>query len=272
MSEPRTYMTDAAADALIASALDRLFDAERGLPPDVSERTVAGLFGRHLEYTLRERPVAGGWSVDCEYNRLGLDPKRVPQLDEMFADLAARLGWAAADFSSSATGLVVPDIVIHRRQSGVDAGNLIVCELKRVDASKKEIAVDLVKLAGCRQCLGYEHAFLVLLGDTRDACVVHRASTSLHEIAWYVQRLDEAAAIRRWKRGHAKATQRRRSLLLAEGAQPALAVAESLSALNALDTMGMWPAPRDAITEQGIQQVRRRWARVQHRAKQARSR
>ncbi|TMQ26837.1 MAG: hypothetical protein E6J90_03790 [Deltaproteobacteria bacterium] len=29
---------------------------------------------------------------------------------------------------------------------------------------------------------------------------------------------------------------------------------------------------RDAITEQGIQQVRRRWARVQRRAKQARPR
>ena len=33
MPERRPYMTDAAADALIASALDGLFDAERGLPP-----------------------------------------------------------------------------------------------------------------------------------------------------------------------------------------------------------------------------------------------
>jgi len=273
MPETRPYILDDAADALVSSALDRLFDAEGGLPPDVSARTVAGLFGRHLEYTLRERPVAGGgWSVDCEYNRLELHPKRVPRLDEMFADLAARLGWPADDFASSATGLDVPDIVIHRRQSGLGAGNLIVCELQRVDASKQAIAADLVKLAACRQYLGYEHAFLVLLGDTRDTCVVHRASTSLDEIAWYVQHLDEAAAIRRWKRGHARATQRQRSLLAADGAQPALAVAESLSALNALDTMGMWPAPRDAITEQGIEQVRRRWALVQHRAKQARPR
>jgi len=229
--------------------------------------------GRHLEYALRESPIAGaGWRVDCEYNRLGLDPKRVPQLDEMFADLATRLGWTADDFSVRGTGLVVPDIVVHRRQSGIGAGNLIVCELKRVDASKQAIAADLVKLAGYRQSIGYEHAFLVLLGDTRDTCVAHRASSSLHEIAWYVQHLDEAAAIRRWKRGHAKSAQRQRSLLAAAGAQPALAVAESLSALNALDTMGMWPAPRDAISEHGIQQVRRRWARVQHRAKQARTR
>ena len=144
--------------------------------------------------------------------------------------------------------------------------------MKRVDATKHAIAADLVKLAAYREYIGYEHAFLILLGDTRDACVVHRASTSLDEIAWYVQHLDEAAAIRRWERGHARATLRQRGLLAADGTQPALAVAESLSALNALDTMGMWPAPRDAITEQGIQQVRRRWARVQHRAKQVRSR
>ena len=60
-------LADDAADALVSSALDRLFDAESGLPPDVSERTKAGLFGRHLEHTLRELPVAGGgWSVDRE--------------------------------------------------------------------------------------------------------------------------------------------------------------------------------------------------------------
>jgi hypothetical protein len=273
MAETRPYIADAAADALMAGALDRLFDAERGLPPDISERTVAGLLGRHLESALRESPAASNrWSVDCEYNRLGLDPKRVPDLGEMFADLAVRLGWPADDVAASAHGLVVPDIVVHRRQSGIGAGNLIACEVKRVDASKRAIAADLVKLAVYRQYIGYEHAFLVFLADTRDACVVHRASTSLKEIAWYVEHLEEAAAIRRWKRGHARSAQRQRSLLAHAGAQPALAVAESLSALNALDAMGMWPAPRDAISEQGIQLVRRRWARVQQRAKQARTR
>jgi hypothetical protein len=273
MPETGRYIADAAADALIAGALDRLFDAERGLPVDAGERVLAGLLGRHLKSALDERPIAGGaWDVDCEYNRLGLDPKRVPQLDKMCVDLATRLRWPADDFATSATGLVVPDIIVHRRRSGIGAGKLIACELKRVDASKQAIAADLVKLASYRQSIGYEHAFLVLLGDTRDTCVVHRASTSLDEIAWYVQHLDEAAAIRRWKRGHARSALRQRSLLAAAGAQPSLAIAESLSALNALDTMGMWPAPRDAISEQGIQQVRRRWARVQHRAKQARTR
>jgi hypothetical protein len=115
------------------------------------------------------------------YNRLGLDPKRVPELHEMFVDLATRLSWPSDEFAARVTGLIVTDIVIHRRQSGIGAGNLIVCELKRLDASKQASAADLVKLAGYRRYIGYEHAFLILLGDTRDACVVHRASTSLDE-------------------------------------------------------------------------------------------
>jgi hypothetical protein len=91
-------------------------------------------------------------------------------------------------------------------------------------------------------------------------------------VSSYVEQLEEAAAIRRWKKGLEAAARRQRSLMAAEGPQPARAVAESLSALNALDAMGMWPGARDAISEQGVLQVRRRWARAQHRAKQARAR
>jgi hypothetical protein len=71
MPEPRPYMTDAAADALIASVLDRLFEVESGLPPDVSERMVAGLLGRHLEYALRESPAAGGLERRCRIQPSG---------------------------------------------------------------------------------------------------------------------------------------------------------------------------------------------------------
>lgn len=42
----------------------------------------------------------------------------------------------------------------------------------------------------------------------------------------------------------------------------------AISALNAMDAMGMWPTPRDPISERAVQQVRRRWAQVQRRAKQ----
>jgi hypothetical protein len=49
------------------------------------------------------------------------------------------------------------------------------------------------------------------------------------------------------------------------------AVAQALSALSALEAMGGWPAPRDPVMEQSIQEVRRRWARIQRRARATRS-
>src|SRR5213078_2970066 len=134
MPGTRPYMTDTAVDTAVGVALDRLFESEGELPPDVHERTIAGFYARHLERVLRERrsTTAGrrnsGWSVDCEYNRLGLDPKRVPDLDVMFREVAAGLGWPPDAFTAGDTGLVVPDVVVHRRQSGIGAGNLIVCE------------------------------------------------------------------------------------------------------------------------------------------------
>lgn len=54
-----------------------------------------------------------------------------------------------------------------------------------------------------------------------------------------------------------------------EGPRPRQAVAESLSALNAAQDMGLWPGPRSAAEQSEIDRVRLRWARVQNRAKKA---
>jgi hypothetical protein len=82
-----------------------------------------------------------------------------------------------------------------------------------------------------------------------------------------MSRLSEPQRIRRWLRGQRAAEERQRNLWAAEGPKPAQAVAESLSTLNALHAMGMWPGPLDPISVEGVQRVRRRWARVQRRAR-----
>ena len=69
---------------------------------------------------------------------------------------------------------------------------------------------------------------------------------------------DTRAAIQRWRAGQAAATRRQRELLAAEGPRPEQAVAEALAAINALDALGQWPAPRDAVSEEGVALVRRR--------------
>jgi SLT domain-containing protein len=83
---------------------------------------------------------------------------------------------------------------------------------------------------------------------------------------------DQAAAVRRWRRGQMLAAERNRELVAREGPRPAQAVAEALSAVAALETMGIWPGPRDPVSEAAVLQVRRRWARIQRRAKTAQQR
>jgi hypothetical protein len=83
---------------------------------------------------------------------------------------------------------------------------------------------------------------------------------------------DQATAVQRWKRGQVLAAARSREVTAREGPRPDQAVAEALSAVSALDTMGLWPGSRDPVSEAAVLQVRRRWARIQQRAKRARTR
>lgn len=81
---------------------------------------------------------------------------------------------------------------------------------------------------------------------------------------------DKKAAVRRWLHGQAVMAVRIRQAAAAEGPNPAQAVAEALSAANALAAMGMWPGPRDPASEAAVLEVRQRWARIQQRAKRDR--
>lgn len=76
--------------------------------------------------------------------------------------------------------------------------------------------------------------------------------------------------ISRMRRGQQAAAARQRELMRAEGPRPQQAVAEALAAAAALATAGKWPGPRDAVSERGVEEVRRRWVRIEQRARQAR--
>jgi hypothetical protein len=82
----------------------------------------------------------------------------------------------------------------------------------------------------------------------------------------------EQRKVRRWLRGQAAASVRERAVARREGARPEQAVAEALAALNALAAMGLWPGPRDLFSERQVEEVRRRWGRIQRRAKKLASR
>lgn len=94
------------------------------------------------------------WSVDCEYNRHGIDTKRVPSLK----DLPRRGG--------KRTGAATPDIVVHRR--GREGPNLIAIEVKRLEDDPGD---DKMKLRGYKQPpLNYEHAFHLRVSSDRSQC------------------------------------------------------------------------------------------------------
>jgi hypothetical protein len=80
---------------------------------------------------------------------------------------------------------------------------------------------------------------------------------------------DERAAVRRWLSGLRASADAQRALQASEGPRPARAVSQAMSALSALEGMKRWPGPRDARSERAIQKVRRRWARIQGRARAA---
>jgi len=83
--------------------------------------------------------------------------------------------------------------------------------------------------------------------------------------------VNEREAVKKMLRGFALAAQRQDELLASEGPQPEIAIAHFFSALNALKDMGRWPAPRDSVSADGIEEVRRRWAKVQRRCRAKRT-
>ena len=76
--------------------------------------------------------------------------------------------------------------------------------------------------------------------------------------------------VKRFLAGHRAAERHADATRALGGPNPAQAIAESLSALNAACEMGIWPGPRDPISEQAVQSVRRRWARVGQRTRRPR--
>jgi len=76
---------------------------------DVNERSVSARLAIHLQHHFPD------WHVDCEYNRLGEDIKRLPRAEETRTD-------------ETEGRTIYPDIIVHRRGK---AANLLVIEVKK---------------------------------------------------------------------------------------------------------------------------------------------
>ncbi len=100
------------------------------------------------------------WSVDCEYNRAGSDPKIIEEIKHI-PSVGERV---ETDDIKSRT--VYPDIIVHKR--GEDGPNLLVIEAKK-DATEVERDYDIQKLNLIKQQYNYSFsAFLNFLTQSNE--------------------------------------------------------------------------------------------------------
>jgi hypothetical protein len=124
----------------VLNALRRFIDNDLYLlEVNANERSLTHCLAIHLQ---SEFPAL---NVDCEYNRDGIDPKRLPHLD------------LHPNSEDEDAKTVYPDIIVHRRGS---RENLLVIEIKK-NSNKSGRDTDLAKLAGYRRELGYRAALFI---------------------------------------------------------------------------------------------------------------
>ena len=138
----------------VLSALECLLREDAHLlKADVNERSISHRFGMYLQSQFPKH------HVDCEYNRDGIEPKRIGPID------------LHPDVDDTEGKTVFPDIIVHVR--GTDKKNYLVIEFKK-STSKVNRGIDRRKLTGYKRDLKYEFALFVELtvGGQADVALV----------------------------------------------------------------------------------------------------
>lgn len=149
-NEQIQYLSQHLPGEAVARALSELLGNDNDLLGiDANERSITFRFAMYLQQHFPD------WTVDCEYNRDGTDPKRLGHL-ELYPD---------SEDDEAKT--VFPDVVVHRRGT---RNNYLVLEFKK-STSRIDRQIDLRKLRGYKQQLGYEHALFVEVGTEGQAII-----------------------------------------------------------------------------------------------------
>ena len=149
-NEQIQYLSQHPPGEAVARALSELLENDNDLLGiDANERSITFRFAMYLQQHFPD------WTVDCEYNRDGTDPKRLGHL-ELYPD---------SEDDEAKT--VFPDVIVHRRGT---RNNYLVLEFKK-STSRIDRQIDLRKLRGYKQQLGYEHALFVEVGTEGQAII-----------------------------------------------------------------------------------------------------
>jgi hypothetical protein len=155
MVDDAVYPSSPDVKRRVIAAICMLYRYDRELlDTDANERSITH---KLAEYLQREFT---GWNVDCEYNRLGYDPKRV------------RIDSWRVQANDTEAKTVFPDIIIHRRLA---KKNLIVIEVKK--AGGAEETRDVQKLQEFTRTPEYKYdygLFLRLAPDGRSEMTLYQ--------------------------------------------------------------------------------------------------
>jgi len=126
-------MNDDQIKLVVEEAIEAVKSETRPLDfKHVHERSIAHRLALHMERKFQ----LSDWDVDCEYDRKGLIRK----------ELMGMKGCAGKK-----TDLILPDIIVHRRQMSGAEHNLLVMEIKKC---RDEDKCDFQKLMGLTDCVG----------------------------------------------------------------------------------------------------------------------
>jgi len=136
---------------VIRALLRLLCEDTHLLTIDANERSITHRLAIYLQDLLP------AWHVDCEYNRKFDAPKRLDLTPD---------GTAKVNDTNGTT--VFPDIIVHRRNTGV---NLLVIEVKKTTSTRKDTK-DLQKLRGFLESECYRYCYALFLKlKTGNGCV-----------------------------------------------------------------------------------------------------
>lgn len=139
-----------AGDALIVAFNELLERDHYLLIRDANERSITFRFAMYLQSQLP------GWDIDCEFNRDGFIPKQLRYIP------------LKPESDDEEAKTVFPDVIAHKRGT---PDNLLVIEFKK-STSQVDFAIDIAKLKGYKQQLGYRYALFVLVGTGGQARIV----------------------------------------------------------------------------------------------------
>lgn len=135
--------------SIIKNAIEKLISSDSVLLEiDVNERTITHRLAIYIE------ELIPGWDVDCEYNRLFDDAKKVVVSKKIFHNMDINTTIFDEDAKT-----VFPDIIVHKRES---KENLVVIEVKKT-TNRISDETDLGKLQAYKEQLGYAHAVFIRL-------------------------------------------------------------------------------------------------------------